>query len=390
MLSRKNSLIIVVIIMLVASFAFGAEFTITPSFSVSEQYNDNVFFSRRDKKDDYITILSPSLSLTSRTEKSFLEAQGTLEWRDYGKLDKLDFLTQRYNAQGRYSIDPKTGVFGSVGMIKDYSPDRDLTETGLVTKAIKRNRYLGSIGAQKTFMEKTRGDITLEYERTEYAHDPEYADYNSYGGNIAIIHTITPRVSGRASVGYSFFEQRRVENDYYYGMVGIGYSLEERWNLYIDAGISYLKTELELTPTTKREKKGTGWVGRSVLSYRGEKETIDFTFYRRMTPATGVYGVSERNFFSVDISHRLTYEFSLGLGISYITNRAKKGEYALSEQDERSFLLTPRLRYNFNRNMFIEGSYSYSRLRDNVAHETAKRNLFMVRFTIRHPIERGI
>ncbi|MCX7857684.1 MAG: outer membrane beta-barrel protein [Deltaproteobacteria bacterium] len=392
-MSRKNfcpSFVITIFLALYPLVVFSAELKIVPSISVREQYNDNVYFTERKKKDDYITILSPQLGISSRTEKSFFDATGTLEWRDYGKIDELDFLTQRYIIGGKYLFDPEVGISGSLGMMKDYSPDRDVTETGLITRAIKRSRYTGSFGIQKTFGEKTKSEVSIDYERVEYQHDPEYVDTNSYGASINLVQIVTPRTSGRLSFGYSFYEQRRVENDYYYGMLGFGYSLEERWNLYVDGGLSYLRTDLEITPFVKKTEKGTGWVGRSVLSYKGEKETVDFTFYRRISPATGIYGVSERNFFSVTLSYRFTYELSSSLEVSYITNRAKKGKYALSELDERTFLFTPRIRYNLSPNMFLEASYSFNRLRDRYAHSTAKRNLFMINFTIKHPIERGI
>ncbi len=60
----KNAFIwfAVMTILSVTSFSF-ADLTIVPSISIREQYNDNIFLTRTDREDDFITTISPAITL---------------------------------------------------------------------------------------------------------------------------------------------------------------------------------------------------------------------------------------------------------------------------------------------------------------------------------------
>src|SRR5262249_8458976 len=57
--------IIVVLLALVATAAYsqdlGQRLTLTPSLSLGERYDDNIFATRTDKQHDFITVLSPGI-----------------------------------------------------------------------------------------------------------------------------------------------------------------------------------------------------------------------------------------------------------------------------------------------------------------------------------------
>lgn len=57
----------VLISMNAVSVAQGAEFRMTPSLLLSEEYNDNVFLEERDQVSEYITRVLPSLGVTYRS-----------------------------------------------------------------------------------------------------------------------------------------------------------------------------------------------------------------------------------------------------------------------------------------------------------------------------------
>ena len=55
-------LIAIAVLLSIATFSY-AKFTIDPSLTVREQYNDNIFLTQTDKADDFITIISPDITL---------------------------------------------------------------------------------------------------------------------------------------------------------------------------------------------------------------------------------------------------------------------------------------------------------------------------------------
>ncbi|RNC67201.1 MAG: TIGR03016 family PEP-CTERM system-associated outer membrane protein [Desulfuromonadales bacterium] len=68
---------IVAFLMLVIATSVRAEFKLTPRISLREEYNDNIFLTSSNKKDDFITSITPSLGIAWKT--SFLELSA-----DYG------------------------------------------------------------------------------------------------------------------------------------------------------------------------------------------------------------------------------------------------------------------------------------------------------------------
>jgi len=57
--------LVIATVLTLTSFSF-AEFSIMPSISVSEKYNDNIFLTQTDREDDFITTISPAVILEYR------------------------------------------------------------------------------------------------------------------------------------------------------------------------------------------------------------------------------------------------------------------------------------------------------------------------------------
>ncbi len=392
--------------LLLSGEVIGDEFKLIPSIGIKEEYNDNLFFTEKDKKDDFITTILPGLELINRTERLDLNLSARLGGLIYAKNEDLNFLDQFYNGRLRYSIHPKLKVSADAGFTKDFSPDRDLEVTGLVTKAIRRYKYNFSSGAEYTFTEKTKSELSYSFELYDYERDPEYVDTTSHGVNLGLIHDISkyiPNTLGRANIGYYRYNFEETDVDNYYGTIGMSRAISEKWNILLDGGASYVHSEFEVERLVfippffrivrERDKeKGFGWVGQATLSYRGEKTekgaktTGDLTFNHRIMPASGTVGVSERTSFTLSITHRFTYELLGSLSMGYYINRAERGKYSTASIDEATFRINPRIRYEFTKDIALEASYSFTFIKDKEADTDAKRNLFMIYFTIQYPL----
>jgi len=385
--------------------AKGDEFKLIPSLSIKEEYNDNLFFTEKDKKDDFITTITPGIELIDRTERLDLNLSARLGGLIYAKNEDLNFLNQIYSGRLRYLLHQKLKFSADGGFTKDFSPDRDIEVTGLVTKAIRRYKYNFGSGLEYTLTEKTKTEFSYSFERYDYERDPEFVDTISHGVNFGLIHDLSQQISntlGRANLGYYRYKFQDTDIDYYYGTIGMSRAISEKWNILIDGGASYTHSEfdverLELTPflriVREREKeKGVGWVAQATLSYRGEKTTKgekttgDLTFNHRMMPASGIVGVSERTSITLDIAHRFTYEFLGRLSVGYYLNRAERGKFSRASIDEATFRINPRVRYEFTKDIALEASYSFTLVKDKEADTDARRNLFMIYFIIQYPL----
>lgn len=82
-----------IFVLLTAVFSIGyccsqaesAEFSLKPSITLREEYDDNIFLTKDDRVDDYITRILPSLSIDYKTPLWDLSTAYTLQWWYYFK-----------------------------------------------------------------------------------------------------------------------------------------------------------------------------------------------------------------------------------------------------------------------------------------------------------------
>ncbi len=388
---HRPSFILISFIFLASIFplqtALGAEFRLVPSLSLKGEYNDNIFYSERDKVDDFITTITPGLELVNRTEKLDLNLLGRLNVLRYADTDELNNVDQDYLGRFRYSLHPKWTLSGGAGYLEDSRPDRDLEITGLVVgRAIrKRQNYLG--GLEHIFSEKTKASLSYTYEKEDY-DNPEFADLKAHNAGLGLIHDLSkylPNVAARMNLGYARYEYDFGTIDYYYATIGMNWALSETWSFLLDGGGSF--THSELGPEGRELKEeGGGWVGMGSLTYRGEKTTGDLTFSHRRSPAYGSVGVTDRTSLSFGINRRFTYEFSGGLSAGYIINKADEGEFSRTSFDQQTLYVSPRLRYEFTRNVYLEGAYNFSYTNYKESDQYVRRSIVMLRLYMQYPL----
>jgi hypothetical protein len=389
---------------LLSGEARGDEFKLTPSLSLKEEYNDNIFITEKDRTKDFITTLSPGLELIDRTEKLDLNLLARIDVARYFDHHDLNHVDQNYRGSVSYLLNPRLKLSANAGYTRDFTPDRELEITGLVLTEIRRNRQNYGAGAEYTLTEKTKANLSYVYGRDDYAPNPSYVDTRSHDVILGLIHDLSQYFSntaGRMNLGYSRYEFLDTTIDYYYTTVGMNRSISEKWSLLLDAGGSYASSDfvvktLQFVPPSfvivekKETNQGWGWVGQGTLSYRGEKTTKgpkttgDLTLSHRLMPAAGTVGVTERTVVSLSMAHYFTYELSAGLSAGYYINKAKRGKYSTGAIDEDVWRITPRIRYEFTKDISLEMSYNYSFVKDKLNETEAGRNLFMLSFTIKH------
>ena len=390
---------------LLSGEAAGDEFKFTPSLSLKEEYNDNIFFTEKDKMRDFITTLSPGLELIDRTEKLDLNLLARIDVPRYIDHRDLDHVDQNYQGRVSYLLNPKLKISADAGYTRDFSPGRELEITGLVLNEARRNKQNYATGAEYTLTEKTKANLSYSYERDDYARNPSYVDLRAHDVTLGLIHDLSQYFSttvGRMNLSYSRYEFLDSTIDFYYTTIGMNRAISEKWSLLLDVGGSYTRSEfeverLEFVPPLffvivreKETSKGWGWVGQGTLSYRGEKTTKgekttgDLTFSHRLMPASGTVGVTERTVLSLDMAHYFTYELSARLSVGYYINKAKQGKFSTGAIDEATWRINPRIRYEFTKDIALEISYDYTFIKDKQYETEAGRNLCMLYFIIKH------
>ena len=73
MKSKITSLVVLLLIFLISTSTFAAQYNFTPRTSVRETYTDNVFLTDKNKEDDYITSISAGGTFQALGKTSGLE-----------------------------------------------------------------------------------------------------------------------------------------------------------------------------------------------------------------------------------------------------------------------------------------------------------------------------
>jgi hypothetical protein len=70
---------------------FGAEFSAKPKLTLGEEYDDNIFLTRNEKVSDFISRVSPSLTLLYQTQGWDLTLSDTFQWWYYAKEERGNY-----------------------------------------------------------------------------------------------------------------------------------------------------------------------------------------------------------------------------------------------------------------------------------------------------------
>jgi len=160
----------------------GADITVTPSVSLKGEYNDNIDYTAKDKKGDYIGSVAPKVTLEYQTPRFSMKTEGKAEILRY--LDVTENNTEKYNVSldGNYRYLERSSLFGQASFTRDTTLDREFDETGLAQERANRNAYTGGLGFLHYFTANVSAGLAYQYQRKEYSGDL-YTD--SYGHNVA-------------------------------------------------------------------------------------------------------------------------------------------------------------------------------------------------------------
>ena len=403
-------LILLVIIMLAACpvFVWGNEFRILPSISVKEEYNSNVFVTPNDKKDDFITTISPGLEIVNRTERLDTDVLIRMDRIEYISNKDLSTTDQTYNGRLRYLATPLLSVSAEAGYVKDSRADRDIGTTGIVLSAVPRDRINSSLSADYQLTEKTSAGLSYIYGRDHYA-DPKFIGDTTHAINAGLVYdlgTYFPTLKGRLNTGYSYYSflDSRIES--FMGTVGFSRDFNEIWSIQVDGGVR--RTSSDITTTrlepvyfyifgfpiqignqlVKDQVKnaGWGWVGSASLNFKGEHGAGSLSLSRDVQPASGLGGATVRDSLVLSAQHNISYELLLLFNAGYFTNKSNAQEFSSQTINQRSFHFNPGVRYEFSKDMFMEGSYDYIMVDDMASKTNVDRHLYSLRLYIQHAV----
>ncbi|MFH2075028.1 MAG: outer membrane beta-barrel protein [Pseudomonadota bacterium] len=366
------------------------EFRLVPSIAAREEYNSNIFLSTVDQKRDFVTTLSPGIEIVKRDERLDTGAQIRVDRVEYTDNRDLNATDQTYKGNIRYRFTPNFSFAANAGYLVDSQPDRDLQTTGLVMSALQRERVNTSLSTDYQITEITALSMSYAYSKDTY--EKKFFDTLSHQVNAGLTQDFSkyfPAVKGMLNFGYSSYDIAGFRTNSIMGTMGISRNFSEIWAINVSGGARYTETEfpvlrLQQAAQDKQTDEGWGWVGQVSLTYKGERSNGHLTYSRDVSPASGEGTAVERNALMIGGRYRLTYELSFLLNAGYYTN--KSGQFASSANaiDSQSFIINPRLRYEFSKDVALEASYDYYKVDDRAADTQAERHRVSLYLSVQH------
>ena len=396
MLFRKQkitfALFLAIVSICLSGPARGEEFKVVPSAAISEKYDDNVFYTEKDRKGDWVTTISPGLEVINRTEKMDANLKARVDAIYYAGQTDLNAWDQSYRGNFRYALTNRFGLGAEAGYIRDSQPGREIEVTGLVLSTVKRERQNYGITGDWRITDRTLTSLFYKYGKDTY-DNPRYLDLDYQNVGLGFSHDITPTQKGNMFFGYNYYHVSGTTVNNYTGTIGLSRDLTELWNISMAAGPSYTRTRFDILSlsgpaivTEEKVNEGWGWVGQASLGYKGEKASGNLTAAKSVLPASGNAGAVNRTSLSLDARYRLIYELRGVVTAYYFINKSDAGEFSSTAIDETTMQVSPGLRYEFNGDTALEARYTYSRTAYGQSNTSADRHIVMVSFTIQHAL----
>ncbi len=394
--------------------AFADDFKFNVSAALQQEYNDNLFLNTGEKKSDFVTTLSPLLSLSEKTERLDLGLSAQLDAVQYRKEHDLNSINHNYSGTGQYRLSEKFALSGNAGYIRDSRSNQEVLSTGFVLNAVRREHQVYGAAASMVFTERTSGTLSYEYDRDTF-DNPNFVNSDAHIVNFGIVHDFgkyIPNLQGRTNLGYSVYRTDTSKVQNYTGTVGAGWSFSEKWSLQLDVGPVYTQSEFDtvvgyfdyyyngqyafsVPDISKVNNSGWGLIAQGSISYKDEYAAGSLTFRRDILPASGQTGASERTAFTLDLKYQFTSRWTGAFTSGYILNQADAGQFSALQIDQWTVYANPRIRYSLAEwaraygsadDIALEASYLHTQVAYRTTQTSADQNIFMLRLLMQHTL----
>ncbi|NVN90109.1 MAG: outer membrane beta-barrel protein [Desulfuromonadales bacterium] len=367
----------------------GAELKLTPGLAVKEEYNDNLFLTTtRGGRADFITTLTPSLEISSATERSRATLSGGLNQLLYARQDSLDASDYFVRSGIDWRLDPLLSVSAGASYLRDSRPDRFDQDTGLAqTVASSRQNY--QLSGSYAVSEKSNLTLSYGYSQEDYAASTQLGT-RVHSANLSQDYDLDSWLRQTKLMG-TFGYQRSLTDvsqvDYYTLTIGLAGKLHELWGYSLNGGGNLIHSAFEQTvrgTSSTITSENLGWVGNLSLNYSGEKLNGSLGFSHDVSTASGRAGSTERTSVSANLGQRFSRELSASLNLIYSLNKTARNQFSSQTIDETRLSLGCGLKYDISNDMALEGGYRFTNVDYNYGSSpsSAVQNVFMLRLTM--------
>jgi hypothetical protein len=373
-------------------------FFLYPKLEVDELYNTNVFATASNRKNSFVTVVSPTLDLRSNWSQHAVELRAGASVGTYATQSSENYGDYFVAADGRYDISRFLAGLGSL-KYEHLHEERDAPDAvGSAANPVPFDAYTGSVGIRQAGL-KIGYAADFTFHREDYSNvnavgggvlNESVRDVNDYTPSLRVSYELAPRyeafVLGQGlisrydnSTGGVAGAPNRDSNGY---RADVGATIDLTGVTYIEVFGGYLNQSYD-APLSSIHGIDAGarvvWNVTELTSIKldGSRRPQDENNTSLSSAGVSVNSPGYlRSLAVLSIDHELLRNLLLHAEASY-----ENDDFVGIQRVDNRYDIGVGARYLLNRNLYLGASYTYTRRNSSGAAQTNpfSRNLFLVR-----------
>jgi hypothetical protein len=359
--------------------AFAADWSFTPSATLSQSYDSNFRFIATPPppgttKGDFITSFTPVVSVTGETEETRFQFDTVTSAQSYFQNPQFDIINTNTTTSLTESWSPRFSTSANLGLIHDSTLEDQLQASGIVTQKVERYVLSGGLGAQYALSESLNLIASGLLAKTSYPSGA-LPDSDVCQATITPVWAITPRDNVGLSTNFSYTEYSTATTiETVTEMLYLERLLTETLNIKLSGG--YYFTTLDYT-TPALEIVSPGFfrlVNLPVTEQRGNfafgtdiKKEWSEKFSTTLSAGEQQYNdVNARSFDSTFFSVTANYKLSELTAVNLLARYNMNDQISQGIEKIDYYILNPSIERNLTENLIVRlaGSYEHESDKD--------------------------
>jgi len=246
------------------------EYTIEPSLSLSEEYNDNIFLDHTDRVDDFITYISPAIDLSVRSSTSELKIGYSPTFSFYKSNNDLNETAHRFSLNGNFTLSNrlKFTIMDTFIKSSEISDIRDIPNVGPVRRRAGLQYHAPNVSMSYRLTENLSYILGVSYFDYDYK-ETGFNEVKTYSGNMGLNYNLSKITTLSVNARYARYDFRptsdATQQDYLLGVkhrftptLTVGITGGTTITKIQDTGESSTDLSVGIDLTKIFEKKGEG------------------------------------------------------------------------------------------------------------------------------------
>ncbi|HMK56987.1 MAG TPA: outer membrane beta-barrel protein [Dissulfurispiraceae bacterium] len=346
------------VILMMAASCYALDYTADLSLSLSEQYNDNIFLTNRDKVSDYITLVAPALSLSTRTAQSDILVNYSPTFNFYKDNSDQNSTSHAASAVGHYRATDKLtlGLSDTFVSTREAAAIRAVQGAGPISTSGERittNTLAGDLAYRITAKISLLANAGYTYTDTQTGTD----DVSSYTGGLGATYLYNSRTTFRINATYTFFDYKTSSNSNSSSYIaGVNYRLTP--TLVIDAFGGVVITKVD-----EPKRTNTGFTGGVSATKTFERGTASISYLQSVIAGVESTTPVKQQTLTLRYTAPVVERLDASASAFYSRYRAIGGTVTAGAEDRDDIGGTADLTYRLL--PWLNGFFSYSYINSN-------------------------